>query len=195
MLHKKLKRIYYYFFVYWYWTVKSSTPELPGDSPFGLANQETDIPASPSLITMSCVNIHRRWAMNENSRLSRLRLYWFSWALYCVLSVCVSCVSLAHKNRGITANGTMGCVASKSIAVIRHSLAASCSFCASNTTPNTCLKWNYTASNLKAGFHCAKPELAPPPRPSDKLKQRNNEQFRFSVLMLMARWFLVKPAW
>ena len=69
---------------------------------------------------------------------------YFCFVLHCLPPVCFECVSLAHKNRGITVNGTMGCVASRSIAVIRHSLAASCSFCASNTTPNTCLKWNYT---------------------------------------------------
>ena len=48
------------FFVYRYPTVKSSIPEFPGDSPFELTNQETDIPASPGSITKSCVTIHRR---------------------------------------------------------------------------------------------------------------------------------------
>lgn len=48
--------------------------------------------------------------------------------------------AMAHNKRGITVKVTIGCVASKSMAVIRHSLAASCSFCASNNTPNTCLK-------------------------------------------------------
>jgi len=49
-----------------------------------------------------------------------------------------------YKNRGTTVNGKTGCVASKSRAVIRHSLAASCSFCSSNTTPNKCLKESTT---------------------------------------------------
>ena len=49
-----------------------------------------------------------------------------------------------YKNRGMTVNGKTGCVASKSRAVIRHSLAASCSFCSSNTTPNKCLKESTT---------------------------------------------------
>ena len=57
----------------------------------------------------------------------------------------------------MTVNGKTGCVASKSRAVIRHSLAASCSFCSSNTTPNKCLKENTTY--LRTPKRACKPNL------------------------------------
>ena len=62
-----------------------------------------------------------------------------------------------YKNRGMTVNGKTGCVASKSRAVIRHSLAASCSFCSSNTTPNKCLKESTTY--LRTPKRACKPNL------------------------------------
>ena len=62
-----------------------------------------------------------------------------------------------YKNRGMTVNGETGCVASKSRAVIRHSLAASCSFCSSNTTPNKCLKESTTY--LRTPTRACKPNL------------------------------------
>ena len=62
-----------------------------------------------------------------------------------------------YKNRGMTVNGKTGCVASKSRAVIRHSLAASCSFCSSNTTPNKCLK--ESTNYLQTPKRACKPNL------------------------------------
>ena len=62
-----------------------------------------------------------------------------------------------YKNRGMTVNGKTGCVASKSRVVIRHSLAASCSFCSSNTTPNKCLKESTTY--LRTPKRACKPNL------------------------------------
>ena len=62
-----------------------------------------------------------------------------------------------YKNRGMTVNGKTGCVASKSRAVIRHSLAASCSFCSSNTTPNKCLKESTTY--MRTPKRACKPNL------------------------------------
>ena len=62
-----------------------------------------------------------------------------------------------YKKRGMTVNGKTGWVASKSRAVIRHSLAASCSFCSSNTTPNKCLKESTTL--LRTPKRARKPNL------------------------------------
>ena len=113
-----------------------------------LANTETTTNSDASVL-----NLLRTTSRNHrNNR----QLWCFS-----VLSLWPQCtldrLLAFYKNRGMTVNGKTGCVASKSRAVIRHSLAASCSFCSSNTTPNKCLKESTTY--LRTSKRASKPNL------------------------------------
>ena len=113
-----------------------------------LANTETTANSDASVL-----NLLRTTSRNHrNSRQLRC---------FSVLSLWPQCtldrLLAFYKNRGMTVNGKTGCVASKSRAVIRHSLAASCSFCSSNTTPNKCLKESITY--LRTPKRACKPNL------------------------------------
>ena len=113
-----------------------------------LANTETTANSDASVLNL-------RRTTSRNHRNNR-QLWCFS-----VLSLWPQCtldrLLAFYKNRGMTVNGKAGCVASKSRAVIRHSLAASCSFCSSNTTPNKCLKESTTY--MRTPKRACKPNL------------------------------------
>ena len=113
-----------------------------------LANTETTANSDASVL-----NLQRTTSRNHRNN----RQLW----CLSVLSLWPQCtldrLLAFYKNRGMTVNGKTGCVASKSRAVIRHSLAASCSFCSSNTTPNKCLKESTTY--LRTPKRACKPNL------------------------------------
>ena len=113
-----------------------------------LANTETTANSDASVLNLLRTTSRK----HRNNR----QLWCFS-----VLSLWPQCtldrLLAFYKNRGMTVNGKTGCVASKSRAVIRHSLAASCSFCSSNTTPNKCLKESTTY--MRTPKRACKPNL------------------------------------